>query len=76
MLCAETGVARLWNLHMHILQSKQYDICLLEEVVGALEQAREVLERIGSKDALLGAQLPRTHFVVLCTTREERRSLP
>merc|ERR1739841_178005 len=30
-LC-RNGVARLWNLHMHILQSKQYD-CLLEEVV-------------------------------------------
>ena len=68
-LC-RNGVARLWNLHMHILQSKQYD-CLLEEVVGALEQGRDVLERINSKDALLGAQLLRTHRAVLCPTRQE-----
>ena len=37
---------RLWNLHMHILQSKQYD-CLLDESL-VLWTKVEVLERIGS----------------------------
>ena len=68
-LC-RNGVARLWNLHMHILQSKQYD-CLLEEVVGALEQGREVLERINSKDCLLGAQL--SELIARCYVQQGKK---
>ena len=48
MLCAGAA-SRLWNLHMHILVEAVR--LLLEEIVRALEQGRDVLERIGSKDA-------------------------
>ena len=67
---ARNGVARLWNLHMHILKDGTYD-CLLEDLLGALEEARDVLLRLEGRDDLLGAQL--AELIARCYVQQDKK---